>query len=436
MPPYPDDAGGFLLSKPAFSVVSGSAESEATDHSSASRHVGTSFLDVGYGAHARRHRDRRPLMDAQQRRKEKYGEEHADAEYRNNFVEHHRESTSLTGEISHRGADGASDISSHPRADKPRRTHHGTSGSTISGHESAPGAPSSVLSRLDDHVITPGDAADADDPGHYILPNPGMEGDEELELCCGKHAWWQPAMLAAGFDRIVAISEWDHEMKRIVKLSIPYTLKALLLGVNQTITVAIISQFVGTDAVVAFVLVELLLGLTAQFFGGIVSTEATLCSQAVGARNYKLAGQYVQICAIMFSLCAIPNTLVWSMVVDDVIKLFGFHEHVARMGHAYAVVLLFRQWLHGINNAYHELLNVIDHERWSTFMGVLEDTVGVVVIVAVVMTKPDTSLQEIGLIKLAVAVVGFIFNCWYTVYKGWMNKYLEGMIGSFAISVR
>jgi Na+-driven multidrug efflux pump len=213
-------------------------------------------------------------------------------------------------------------------------------------------------------------------------------------------------------------------------------LKALLLGINQTITVAIISQFVGTEAVVAFVLVELLLGMSFQFFGGIVSTEATLCSQAVGARNYKLAGQYVQICAIIFSVCSIPNTLVWFVVVDDVLMLFGFNDNVARIGHAYAVVLLFRQWLSGVNNAYHELLNVIDHEKWSTFMAVLEDTLGVLVIVAVVTTKPDTSLQEIGLIKLAVSIMGFIFNCWFTVYKGWMNKYLEGMIGSFALTVR
>jgi hypothetical protein len=376
------------------------------------------------------------LTDAKQRRKEKYGEDHADAEYRNNAVVIHRESTSLTGEIPHRGTDGASDLSSQSRADRRQRSNQGAASCAGSVQESGHGAPSSIMSKLDDHVITPGDAADADDPGHYNLPKPGMEGDEELDLCSGKHAWWKPAMLAAGFDRIVAISEWDYEMKRIVKLSIPYTLKALLLGINQTITVAIISQFVGTEAVVAFVLVELLLGMSFQFFGGIVSTEATLCSQAVGARNYKLAGQYVQICAIIFSVCSIPNTLVWFVVVDDVLMLFGFNDNVARIGHAYAVVLLFRQWLSGVNNAYHELLNVIDHEKWSTFMAVLEDTLGVLVIVAVVTTKPDTSLQEIGLIKLAVAIMGFIFNCWFTVYKGWMNKYLEGMIGSFALTVR
>ena len=266
------------------------------------------------------------------------------------------------------------------------------------------------------------------------LSKPGMEGDDELDLCFGKYAWWKPSMIAAGFDRIVTLSEWDFESKRIVTLSIPFVLTALLLGINQTITVSLISQFVGTDAVVAFVIVELVLGLSHQFFGGIVSTEATLCSQAVGARNYKLAGQYVQICAVIYTFCMSPNIAVWSFFIDDVIILFGFDAKIAEIGRSYAIVLLFRQWLTGVNQAYHGLLNVIDREKWSTFISVLDDTVGVLIILGVVLTK-ETTLKEIALIKLGVALFFFMFNCCYTVYKGWMKNYLEGMIGSFALSV-
>jgi len=445
MPPYPDDVDGSVLSKPAFSAASSAADSEAKDNSTPSREGVTSFLDVGFGPHAKSRglqQRRRAFMDAKQRRLDKYDEESAYAEYRkrrnisHTGIDDHeaialradcRNNTSHHSELS-------SVVSSHVSSKHDGKAHQIHNDDTLLGSESLMGAPApSVLSRLDDHIITPGDAADADDPGHYVLPKPGMEGDDELDLCFGKYAWWKPSMIAAGFDRIVTLSEWDFESKRIVTLSIPFVLTALLLGINQTITVSLISQFVGTDAVVAFVIVELVLGLTHEFFGGIVSTEATLCSQAVGARNYKLAGQYVQICAVIYTFCMIPNIAVWSFFIDDVIILFGFDAKIAEIGHSYAIVLLFRQWLTGVNQAYHGLLNVIDREKWSTFISVLDDTVGVLIILGVVLTK-ETTLKEIALIKLGVALFFFMFNCCYTVYKGWMKNYLEGMIGSFALS--
>jgi MatE len=441
MPPYPDDVDCSTLNKGAFSAFSNA--SDATG-STDSRYGSTSFLDAGFGTRARTRGlrgHRRLLMDAQKRRQDQQVEESADAKRFNSRMfgstgVDGREATALT---SHHHVDHSSEVSSHANSrlgSKNRHTHkHGTS-SAVSGSESALGAPpSSVLSRLEDHMITPGDAADADDPGHYILPKPGMEGDDELDLCCGENAWWKPSTIAIGFDRIVVLAEWDHELKRIVTLSIPFILTALLLGINQTITVTLVSQFIGTDAVVAFVLVELVLGLTYAFFCGFVSTEATLCSQAVGARNFKLAGQYVQICAAIFTICMIPNIVIWSFVIEDVIHLFGFGAKVANIGHMYAVVLLFRQWISGVNYAYHGLLNVIDREKWCTFISVAEDSVGVLAILGVVLTK-ETTLQEIGLIKLGVSVVFFVFNSWYTVYRGWVNDYLEGMLGSCALYVR
>ena len=441
MPPYPDDVDCSTLNKGTFSAFSNA--SDATG-SSDSRYGNTSFLDAGFGNRSRTRGlrgNRRVLMDAQQRRHDQQVEESADAErFKNRMFGsigvNGREAVAWTG---HYHADHCSEVSSNTNSklgSKGRHTHkHGTS-SAVSENESALGAPpSSVLSRLDDHVITPGDAADADDPGHFILPKPGMEGETELDLCCGVNAWWKPSIIAMGFDRIVVLAEWDHELKRIVTLSIPFVLTALLLGINQTITVTLVSQFIGTDAVVAFVIVELVLGLTFAFFSGFVSTEATLCSQAVGARNFKLAGQYVQICAAIFTICMIPNIAIWSFVIDDVIQLFGFGAKVADIGHKYALVLLFRQWINGVNYAYHGLLNVIDRERWSTFISVVEDTVGVLAILGVVLSK-ETTLQEIGLIKLGVSVLFFVFNSWYTVFRGWVNQYLEGMLGSCALSVR
>mmetsp|Transcript_3605 Transcript_3605/g.8012 ORF Transcript_3605/g.8012 Transcript_3605/m.8012 type:complete len:341 (+) Transcript_3605:674-1696(+) len=307
--------------------------------------------------------------------------------------------------------------------------------SSESGSSQRRGSPlPSVLGKLDEHHITPNDAPDARESVDHVPEKNEIEGIGEFEICCGKHAWWKPAKIVGAFHQLVALSQWDREMKRLVKLSVPFSLSALLIGVVDIFMVAIIAQFLGTEAVAAYTIVDILLGLTGVFINGLLSTEATLCSHAVGAENYKLAGQYVQISAFLYTVGFIPHALFWSFYLDDAIRWFGFSEAVAKMGFDYGMVMLFHDLLEGIGEAYHGLLEVIDREQWSTAMVVAEDLTSTVVVFLVVSLQ-DIALSEIALIHLTTGIIFFAFNNWYTVYKGWVNPYLEGMVGSHAITV-
>ena len=75
-------------------------------------------------------------------------------------------------------------------------------------------------------------------------------------------------------DKIMAISSWDIQMKRIVKLSIPYCTQALITGLMDTLTVAVIGKFIGTRDVSAYVIVNLMVALTSEFIGG--TNEASI----------------------------------------------------------------------------------------------------------------------------------------------------------------
>jgi hypothetical protein len=492
MPPYPDEGGSLLggsaivgasprppASEP--SGIDGDTKSAMTNMASHTNKRNayfwdTNILDAGFGTRAKTRglrRQRRVLRDKELRRRDNQLELAADRkEYEHslvitdsNGVEHAGMTASeLVGinptnksEVASRvstangpGAarrrrqqrDGNSALSgmSGPTRRRGRGDGGSALGSALSGmsgmsrrrgHSPEP----SVLSRLDDHVISPNDAADADDPGYYILPKPGIERNQEIDLCCGKRAWYKPSVWGGAFDHIVRLAEWDHEMKRIAKLCVPYSITALLEGIVDTITVALVAQYIGTEAVAAYTIVSLILGLTSEFLGGILATEATLCSHAVGAENYKMAGQYVQVCSLLFTLLFIPNILIWSFLVDDVILLFGFNEDTARIGQQYAIVVLFHEWLLGLSYAYHGLLNVIGYENFVTFIDVVEGLVSVCAVAALVITRDETTLQEVGLINLAIGVVFFLFTVWYTICKGWINDYLEGMVGSFAFFV-
>jgi MatE len=475
VPPYPDEShsvvGGsaFVGGRPLVPEVTRPEDNRsAITYLSAASNTTSSFwdtniLDTGFGTrHGVRgmRRQRRVLRDKELRRQDQKAELEADKkEYATlvitdaDGVEHTGMTASQLVGIEPKAdrSEVASRVSSHAygRPSELRGRRGKREGSTFSGMSRKRGEDStisgmsrrrgqsperSILSGLEDHVISPNDAADADDPGYFILPKPDVEESQEIDLCCGKRAWWKPSVLVEAFNSLVHLAEYDHEMQRIVKLCIPYSITALLGGVIDVANVALVSQFIGTSAVAAYTLVQLILGLTSEFLGGILGTESTLCSHAVGAGNDKLAGQYVQVCTILFSVLMIPNILLWSFFVDDVIILFGFDENVAQMGQQYARILVFHEWLGGLNHAYTGLLNVVGYENFATAMAGIEGVFSVGATAALVLTR-DATLQEVGMVHLAVAVVFFLLTVWISVCHGRMGKYLAGMVGTWAFLV-
>jgi hypothetical protein len=305
-------------------------------------------------------------------------------------------------------------------------------GSALSGKSRSRGhSPEpSILSKLDDYIISPNDAADANDPGQYILPKAELEGDQGVDLCCGKNAWWRPSMIGGGFDRLVNLAEWDYEYRRIVKLCVPYTITAALDGVVEALVTALVANYLGSEAVAAYTLVQLFVGLASDFLGGIIATEGTLCSHAIGARNCKLAGQYVQVAVLLFTILWIPFMIIWIVFMDDIILLFGFDNAAAKIGQDYAIVLVFHEWLLGFTFAYSSLLNVIGLEKFASIMGVLEGGLAVVGTALLFHFRKESTLQEAGLLHIGVSVVFLFLSVCITICSGRMNKYLDGMVGS------
>lgn len=114
-------------------------------------------------------------------------------------------------------------------------------------------------------------------------------------------------MIAAAFDRLLEIADWDKEMKRIVSLAVPFSLAAASTGAFETVRVALVANFIGTNAVAAYTIVLILLGLTFEACQGFALTCASLCTHAVGTENYLQAGQLVPISSILYTFCMILN---------------------------------------------------------------------------------------------------------------------------------
>lgn len=259
--------------------------------------------------------------------------------------------------------------------------------------------------------------------------------DEKLDVtCCGTHAWWKPAVLAAAYDRLLDIVEWDREMKRILNLSIPFSVSAVVIGIFDVIRLALVANFISTEAVSAYTIVNLILEITEEFFGGFALSTASLCSQAVGRRNHKLAGEYVQITSILFTLCMIPNALVWSFVMDDVVRLFGFNEEVAQMAQTYARYRVVGQWFDGLDESYGSLLEVIGHERFTMSLDIASELFSTSLILAACLAGSRRgTLQDVGTIEMLTDGLFLGFSVVISNLLGWMAKYTEGMFRTNAL---
>lgn len=223
-------------------------------------------------------------------------------------------------------------------------------------------------------------------------------------------------------DKIAFIAASDVEMKRIMRLSAPYCTQALITGLTDVMNVAIIGKLIGTKEVSAYVIVNLLVELTSEFVGGLHEALATLCSQAIGANNKKLAGQYVQIVVILYTIFFIPFMLIWAAYMDAALRWMGFDEETVSIGRSYNYILIVDLLMDGLGEAVHGLLDVGGHEKFSTVIGASEEVAATMTLLFVALSsKPD--LVTVGLIQFGIGMLFLTLNVWIILRKG------ENLIG-------
>jgi hypothetical protein len=75
--------------------------------------------------------------------------------------------------------------------------------------------------------ISPNDAADANDPGKDYFEK-YIENQTQLDVCCGPNALWKWSTLVRAVDALIDISDYDNEMKRIIRLAIPFVTEEVM----------------------------------------------------------------------------------------------------------------------------------------------------------------------------------------------------------------
>jgi Na+-driven multidrug efflux pump len=122
----------------------------------------------------------------------------------------------------------------------------------------------------------------------------------------------------------------DTESRRIQKIAIPGSLNAATAKIVDAIVVALLSNNLGPHVFVAYAMTYLFAGIAGTLTSGISGATFILGTQAIGAENYFLAGQYTQLAASLSFLYLVPMYIVLIYYVEDALLGLRFEEEVAR----------------------------------------------------------------------------------------------------------
>lgn len=303
-------------------------------------------------------------------------------------------------------------LSPHRRAAAPRTPDDDDD------DDDASACSKSVMSVLDHDAVSVRDAVDAQEG--QVLGGAGapklLEHDEPSTL-------WQ---------QFLEIADWDAESKRLTVLTIPYTIQGCTESLFQTINVAVIGHFLGVMQANAFVVVTILLEFSQTATYGFGEAIGTIVPHAEGAGNNLLAGRYLQLAIILYTITSIPSVVLWSMCTYQAVIWFGFDEETATISQQFAYPFLLHVFLSGLDHAIHEFLNVTGHEKYSTVVRILyhgSQTLSVVVVVSLGVKD----LYIVGLVLSSLGLFMSISNVIFVVHCGWMNDYWEGLAQTLSL---
>jgi MATE family multidrug resistance protein len=255
--------------------------------------------------------------------------------------------------------------------------------------------------------------------------------EKDNDVNCGERERKSPSMSFCSLDYLWTIVKYDTETHRLLRLVIPFTVSSVIQTASELITVAIIAQTLGTDPMIAYVMVQTITGISASFYGGLVEAVTTLSSMAYGAENHELAGMYVQAGCVLYIICEIPMVFIWRVAIGKILLLMGFDDIVVALAEEYVVVQVLIHIVMGMGESLRAFLQVIEREKFANLLFVVSNIVGVG-LVALFAVQLEASLVALGLVILTNNGVLVILYAIIPSAMGWIREFEAGLFGNCA----
>ena len=230
-----------------------------------------------------------------------------------------------------------------------------------------------------------------------------------------------------GKDTLHAVLRLDTESRAIAAVAVPATIENMFGIVLDAIQIAVISKFIGREALTVYGVVDLALSFTSILGYGISGAEEVLVSQAIGSGNYYKAGATTQLSVVLYLLVAIPSYVFWGIFIDDLVLYLGLGENIAQMAMAYMPIMALHSFIYsGFSSTLGDLMR-IDGKTWqisiidAVFTGL---HAGAVVICIVVY---NFNLVQVAWLELISSTIYGLFMFGFCSITGWLKPFKKGL---------
>jgi multidrug resistance protein, MATE family len=136
---------------------------------------------------------------------------------------------------------------------------------------------------------------------------------------------------------------YAHEFRALLALALPSMLSTYCFFAISITELGIVGHL-GVEQLAAVAYSQMSMDFaTLVFMQGFNAGMNTLCSQAFGAKNYHLLGQYGQLTAAMLTIMCVPMALLW-WNLGELLLLVGVKEQVAAYARVYCRLWILGMW--------------------------------------------------------------------------------------------
>jgi hypothetical protein len=237
--------------------------------------------------------------------------------------------------------------------------------------------------------------------------------------------------------KLILCHNCDPISQSIYELSGPYLTQALIAAASEMIRLALVGHQLGTAALSAYVIVDLLVRLTSDIVGSIIYSGNTMISQvsdgsdstAESCNAFK-AGRYLQLSLILFVFGSLPFIVMWSLCMDELLIFLGYDDEMAEIGRLFAMPYTLTYLFCGLCTGLHFMLDVIGHEVESTIMTALAEIVTTSVLALFLCWKPlfpNATLVDLGFVYLVCEFLYFLTLLMVIRHYKWLDEYTDGL---------
>jgi hypothetical protein len=297
----------------------------------------------------------------------------------------------------------------------------------------------SLMPPLDQDAIFPHDAVDHQFPGQ--LPDPVQYGTYETTTDQTSQNLAPSDTISAQFLNILDAAEPDYETKRTLRLAIPSSIGAVADPLFRIVLVAIISHFINTDSMVAYVLVTLFIRLTSvEISEAIVDAESNIVECALmlgGDLGLFHAGQTIQLAIFFQIVIGVPVLLMWFFIIDNVVIWLVSSSDIATFAKKYTGVIIIDYILKGASRSFMQPTYLTERTDVAQFEANVDlmATILTAVAIAIVATTNELTLEAIGWIQVIIGIAKAITKVAYVTFRGWLLPYNSGLLKGWAFKV-